>query len=101
MGILLRSCSCIDNHLVQNHVQPASSTASGTASTPSASVTCAATRFQLSDPPYEDYFISDCNSAAQVVITSPLPGSNLTRIGPRLLVCSVPEQELQKKGFVD
>ena len=40
----------------------------------------------LSDPPYENYFYSDCNSASQVVVTSPLEGSNLTIIGPRLLV---------------
>ncbi|PNS14725.1 hypothetical protein CAC42_1747 [Sphaceloma murrayae] len=41
---------------------------------------------QLSDPPYENYFYSDCNSATQVVITSPLPESNLTVIGPRMIV---------------
>lgn len=40
----------------------------------------------LSDPPYENYFYSDCHSASQVVVTSPLPDSNLTIIGPRLLV---------------
>ena len=40
----------------------------------------------LSDPPYENYFYSDCHSASQVVVTSPLEGSNLTIIGPRLLV---------------
>ncbi|KAG9256841.1 glycogen debranching enzyme [Emericellopsis atlantica] len=44
------------------------------------------TRFVLSDPPYTDYFYSDCNSAAQVVVTSPLPQSNLSIIGPRLLI---------------
>ncbi|KAI7195887.1 hypothetical protein KC363_g1203 [Hortaea werneckii] len=44
------------------------------------------TTLQLSDPPYENYFYSDCNSASQVVVTSPLPGSNLSIIGPRLLV---------------
>lgn len=76
--------SCVDNHLVQ--VQAATGTASATGSGPSASASCTATRFHLSDPPYEDYFLSDCNSAAQVVVTSPLPDSNLTRIGPRLLV---------------
>ncbi|KAL5590520.1 hypothetical protein FOBRF1_014077 [Fusarium oxysporum] len=41
---------------------------------------------QLSDPPYENYFYSDCNTDAQVVVTSPLPDSNLTIIGPRLIV---------------
>lgn len=40
----------------------------------------------LSAPPYENYFYSDCNSASQVVVTSPIQGSNLTLIGPRLLV---------------
>jgi hypothetical protein len=45
-----------------------------------------ATRFQLSDPPYTNYFYSDCNTAAQVIVTSPLPDSNLSIIGPRLLV---------------
>ncbi|KAB5515184.1 glycogen debranching enzyme [Coniochaeta sp. 2T2.1] len=85
---------CDDNHLVQVPAQAStasaaattSSTATGSVSSPSASATCVATRFHLSDPPYEDYFLSDCNSAAQVVVTSPLPDSNLTRIGPRLLV---------------
>ncbi|KAF7186258.1 hypothetical protein HII31_12333 [Pseudocercospora fuligena] len=41
---------------------------------------------QLSDPPYQNYFYSDCHSATQVVVTSPLESSNLTIIGPRLLV---------------
>lgn len=45
-----------------------------------------ATRFDLSDPPYTNYFYSDCNTAAQVVVTSPLPDSDLSIIGPRLLV---------------
>ena len=46
----------------------------------------AATTFHLNDSPYRDYFYSDCHSASQVVVTSPLPGSNLSLIGPRLLV---------------
>ena len=45
-----------------------------------------ASRFDISEPPYANYFYSDCNSATQVVVTSPLPDSNLTIIGPRLLV---------------
>ncbi|KJX96857.1 hypothetical protein TI39_contig597g00019 [Zymoseptoria brevis] len=40
----------------------------------------------LSDPPYENFFYSDCHSSNQVVVTSPLGTSNLTIIGPRLLV---------------
>ncbi|KAF2209782.1 hypothetical protein CERZMDRAFT_86744 [Cercospora zeae-maydis SCOH1-5] len=41
---------------------------------------------QLSDSPYESSLYSDCHSATQVVVTSPLATSNLTIIGPRLLV---------------
>ena len=44
------------------------------------------TAFQLSDRPYENFFYTDCNVAAQVVITSPGPEDNLTIIGPRLVV---------------
>ncbi|KAG8405831.1 hypothetical protein J3458_021764 [Metarhizium acridum] len=40
----------------------------------------------LSDPPYENYFYSDCSVDAQAVVTSPLPDSNLSIIGPRLIV---------------
>lgn len=40
----------------------------------------------LTDGPYENYFYSDCNIDGQVVLTSPLPNSNLTIIGPRLIV---------------
>ena len=44
------------------------------------------TTLHLSDPPYENYFYSDCHGANQIVVTSPLSDSNLTIIGPRLLV---------------
>jgi hypothetical protein len=40
----------------------------------------------LSSPPYENYFYSDCHAASQVVLTSPQSDSNLTIIGPRLLI---------------
>jgi len=46
---------------------------------------CPATYFQLSDPPYENYFVSTCNFAATVVASSPLENSNLTLISPRLI----------------
>jgi len=39
----------------------------------------------LRSPPYENYFISDCRSAGQVVVTSPLEESDLTIIGPRVI----------------
>ncbi|KAK5081051.1 hypothetical protein LTR70_009230 [Exophiala xenobiotica] len=44
------------------------------------------TTLHISSPPYENYFYSDCNVAAQVVVTSPLPDSDLEVIGPRLIV---------------
>ncbi|EGX94138.1 putative lipoprotein [Cordyceps militaris CM01] len=47
---------------------------------------CAATTLHLPDPPYDNYFYSDCHVDAQAVITSPLPDSNLSIIGPRLIV---------------
>ncbi|KAI1464843.1 carbohydrate-binding module family 52 protein [Daldinia caldariorum] len=47
---------------------------------------CAPSYFHLSDPPYYNYFSADCSSASQVVITSPLPDSDLRIIGPRLLI---------------
>lgn len=45
-----------------------------------------ASTLSLSDPPYENYFYSDCNVAAQAVVTSPLPESNVSTISPRLVV---------------
>ncbi|KAJ9650975.1 hypothetical protein H2198_009733 [Neophaeococcomyces mojaviensis] len=50
------------------------------------SQSCSITTQHLTDPPYENYFYSDCNVDAQVVVTSPLSDSNLTIIGPRLIV---------------
>ena len=44
------------------------------------------TAFQLNDRPYENFFYTDCNVAAQVVVTNPGPEDNLTIIGPRLVV---------------
>ena len=45
-----------------------------------------ATTLYISDPPYENYFYSDCNVATQLVVTSPLPDSDLSIIGPRVIV---------------
>lgn len=47
---------------------------------------CNVTTQYLADPPYDNFFYSDCNVDAQVVVTSPLPDSNLTIIGPRIIV---------------
>ncbi|GJN82877.1 glycogen debranching enzyme [Purpureocillium lilacinum] len=52
----------------------------------SSNSSCAARTLHLADPPYENYFYSDCNVDAQAVVTSPLPDSNLSIIGPRLIV---------------
>jgi len=48
-----------------------------------------ALNLHITDPPYDNYFYSDCHSASQVVVTNPRPGDNLTLIGPRLLVSLV------------
>ena len=40
----------------------------------------------LSNPPYSNYFLSTCHVSAHAVVTSPLASSNLTIIGPRLIV---------------
>lgn len=50
------------------------------------SSSCPAVTQHLSDPPYENYFYSDCHSDTQAVVTSPLPDSNLSIIGPRLVI---------------
>lgn len=47
---------------------------------------CNVTTQYLADPPYDNYFYSDCHIDAQVVVTSPLPESDLSVIGPRLIV---------------
>lgn len=47
---------------------------------------CTATTLHLTDQPYQNYFYSDCHVNAQAVVTSPQPDSNLTIIGPRLIV---------------
>ncbi|KAJ2973213.1 hypothetical protein NQ176_g6738 [Zarea fungicola] len=54
--------------------------------TASSNSSCKATTLHLPDPPYQNYFYSDCHVDAQAVITSPLPDSNLSIIGPRLIV---------------
>lgn len=89
--------SCSDGELVYpptaGTTPPSvSSPATSSSSLPSASAPAgtdceeAPSRLHLSSPPYENYFYSDCQSASQVVVTSPLEGSNLTIISPRLLV---------------
>ncbi|KAL8691257.1 MAG: hypothetical protein Q9218_003478 [Villophora microphyllina] len=77
--------SCVDDHLVY----PPNKTSSGpiiTSENDAPACSSIPTRQHLSDPPYENYFYSDCNVAAQVVLTSPIADSNLSIIGPRLIV---------------
>ncbi|KAI0392120.1 carbohydrate-binding module family 52 protein [Xylariaceae sp. FL0594] len=47
---------------------------------------CAVTYLHLTDRPHENYFISDCSSASQVVVTSPIADSGLRLVEPRLLI---------------
>ncbi|UKZ47941.1 hypothetical protein TrVGV298_002177 [Trichoderma virens] len=47
---------------------------------------CSARTLHVNDPPYDDYFYSDCHVDAQAVVTSPLSDSNLSIIGPRFIV---------------
>src|ERR1700761_2990603 len=73
--------SCSNGELEYHQTSTASSTppsssapSSGASSAPSCSQT--PTTQHLSSPPYENYFYSDCHSANQVVVTSPLANSN-------------------------
>lgn len=59
---------------------------SGPESNSTSTCSTEAATLHLSSPPYQNYFYSDCHSASQVVITSPLPDSNLSIIGPRVVV---------------
>jgi len=85
--------SCNDGQLVQAASSDNTGTFAGSsAPAPSHSTAAAGACTEtpvtqhLSDPPYENYFYSDCHGANQLVVTSPLPDSNLTIVGPRLLV---------------
>ncbi|KAJ8130277.1 hypothetical protein O1611_g3354 [Lasiodiplodia mahajangana] len=51
-----------------------------------ASNSCPLSYLHLTDRPYENYFISDCTSASQVVVTSPVADSDLRLVDPRLLI---------------
>lgn len=48
--------------------------------------TSAPTTQYLADPPYSNYFYSDCHVDAQAVVTNPEPDSNLSIVGPRLII---------------
>ncbi|KAI9881096.1 MAG: hypothetical protein M1830_008254 [Pleopsidium flavum] len=82
--------SCVNGHLVypptSTPVTPSSTASPSATSSSGPACSSNATSLHLSDPPYENYFYSDCHVQAQVVVTSPEPRSNLTIIGPRLIV---------------
>ncbi|RDL30331.1 Glycogen debranching enzyme [Venustampulla echinocandica] len=75
--------SCQDNNLVSS---PTSNGQPTTNSTTGIECNTTATRLYLSSPPYDNYFYSDCHAQSQVVVTTPLSDSNLTVIGPRVIV---------------
>lgn len=58
----------------------------GLVATKNTSCSTIPTRLRLSDPPYENHFYSDCHSSSHVIVTNPLSSSNLSVIGPRLLI---------------
>lgn len=64
------------------------SSLSSTSLAPSSTSTCSkpAVRLHLPDPPQDNYFYSDCQSSSHVIVTSPLPGSNLSVVRPRLII---------------
>ncbi|CAI6334316.1 unnamed protein product [Periconia digitata] len=66
-----------------NTIQTTSSNDSGEQAPP---VQSNATTIYFSSPPYENFFYSDPNIAAHVVVTSPVPGSDLRFVGPRVVV---------------
>ena len=53
---------------------------------PTFAAECPASRLQISEPPYENYFISDCLTSAHVLVTSPDANSSKSDVKPRLLV---------------
>ncbi|KAI1770970.1 carbohydrate-binding module family 52 protein [Hypoxylon cercidicola] len=73
--------SCNNKKLIQ--VQDPSQAAKLPSEGPDA---CQSSYLHLSDPPYENYFTSDCSGASQVVVTTPLADSDLKIISPRLLI---------------
>ncbi|KAF1971314.1 hypothetical protein BU23DRAFT_556112 [Bimuria novae-zelandiae CBS 107.79] len=53
---------------------------------PALAVDCPASRLQLSEPPYENYFFSDCITSSHVIVTSQEADSNTSSVKARLLV---------------
>lgn len=52
---------------------------------PAIAAECPASSLHISEPPYENYFVSDCLTSAHVIVTSPDANSR-SDVKPRLLV---------------
>ncbi|KAG4438564.1 hypothetical protein IFR05_005939 [Cadophora sp. M221] len=78
--------SCSNDHLVYPPSPSTLGILTSLGSVPGPTCSADATTLELDSLPYRNYFYSDCNSASQVVVTSPEPNSNLTVIGPRIIV---------------
>lgn len=78
---------CVNDHLTQiSSLSPAQTLSSPIPGNYGPSCPGPPTIQYLTDPPYINYFYSDCNVQAQVVVTSPLSDNNLSIIGPRLII---------------
>lgn len=53
---------------------------------PAIAAECPATSLHLSEPPYENYFLSDCITSSHVIVTSQDADSNRSTVKPRLLI---------------
>lgn len=81
-----RVIRCSNDKLVYPPSSSSVNTPTSSGSAPAITCTTTATTLELDSLPYSNYFYSDCHSASQVVVTSPEPDSNLTIIGPRIIV---------------
>ncbi|KAJ2997524.1 hypothetical protein NUW58_g633 [Xylaria curta] len=79
---LPRNSRCNDGRIEPHQ----GSTLGNNADNGNASGPCAISYLHLTDRPYENYFVSDCSSASQVVVTSPIVDTGLRLVNPRLLI---------------
>ncbi|KAF2968254.1 hypothetical protein GQX73_g5293 [Xylaria multiplex] len=79
---LPRTSYCSDGHIELRQ----GSLSSSKSSEGNATDSCPLSYLHLTDRPYENYFISDCSSASQVVVSSPVLDDSLRLVEPRLLI---------------
>ncbi|QKX56661.1 uncharacterized protein TRUGW13939_03767 [Talaromyces rugulosus] len=60
-------------------------TAAAAAAASTSNCSSAPVTLHLPDAPYDNFFYSDCNTAVQVVVTTPQPDSDLATISPRFI----------------